>query len=102
MTLVSSYVELHLHTAYSFLEGASQPSELVARASEYGYEALAVTDRNGLYGAMEFAQACKALDIHAIVGAELTLRHGLLDRDSGPVPLVLLVENGAGYANLCR
>ncbi|MEA2642353.1 MAG: error-prone polymerase, partial [Chloroflexota bacterium] len=96
------YVELHLRTSYSFLEGASQPSEIAARALAYGYDALAVTDRNGLYGAMEFAQVCKSQSIRAITGAELTLRHGLVERDSGPVPLVLLVENWSGYANLCR
>ena len=96
------YTELHLRTSYSFLEGASHPEELVATAKRLGYDALAITDRNGLYGAMEFAQACAAAKIRPIVGAEIVLRHGLIDRESGPVPLVLLAENERGYANLCR
>jgi len=78
------------------------PSELVARAVALGYDALAVTDRNGLYGAMELAQLCRSLGLRAITGAELVLRHGLVDSGSGPVPLTLLVESGTGYANLCR
>lgn len=97
-----SYVELHLHTCYSFLEGASQPHELAARAAQLGYDALAVTDHDGLYGAMEFAQACAAAHVRPITGAELTLSHGLYDVDSGPVRLTLLAENPSGYANLCR
>ena len=45
-----SYAELHCHSAYSFLDGASQPEELAARAAELGYEALALTDHDGVYG----------------------------------------------------
>ena len=56
-----SYVELHAHSAYSFLDGASQPEELAARAAELGYEALALTDHDGVYGSLEFAHAAKAL-----------------------------------------
>ena len=96
------YAELHLHTAYSFLDGASQPEELVQRATELGYRALAVTDHDGLHGAMAFAQACASAGLRPITGVELTLRHGLLDQDSGPVHLTLLAESGRGYANLCR
>src|SRR5690625_4138995 len=66
------YVELHLHTAFSLLDGASLPEELVNRAAELDYKALAVTDHNGLYGAMEFAQAAKAAGIQPITGAEIT------------------------------
>src|SRR5438105_4364459 len=53
---VESFIELHLHTCYSFLEGASQPEELADRAAELGYAALAITDHDGLHGAMAFAQ----------------------------------------------
>src|ERR1043166_1914648 len=95
-------VELHLHTCFSFLEGASLPEELAARAATLGYSALAITDHDGLHGAMEFAQACKGADIQPIVGVELTLAHGLLDDRSGPVHLTLLAETEQGYANLCR
>ena len=70
------YVELHLHSAFSFLDGASLPAELVERAVELGYSALAVTDHNGLHGAMEFAQSAKAAGIQPITGAEVTLLDG--------------------------
>ena len=60
------YAELHLHTAYSFLDGASLPEELVVRASELGYRALAITDHDGLHGAMEFARAARAVGIAPI------------------------------------
>jgi error-prone DNA polymerase len=89
-----SYVELHCHSAYSFLDGASQPEELAARAAELGYEALALTDHDGLYGSLEFAHAAKAFGVRPITGAEVTL-------DSG-AHITLLVESRAGYANLCR
>ena len=68
-----TYTELHLHSCWSLLEGASTPEELVMRAVELGYDTLALTDHDGLYGAMEFAQVCKANGIRPITGAELTL-----------------------------
>src|SRR5580700_9860276 len=88
------YVELHVHSAYSFLDGASQPEELAARAAELGYEALALTDHDGVYGSLEFAHAAKHLGLRAITGAELTLRGGR--------HVTLLCENRRGYENLCR
>ena len=88
------YVELHCHSAYSFLDGASLPVELVAVAAEQGYPALALTDHDGLHGAMEFAQAAKPLGLRAITGAELTLDDGS--------HLTLLCEDREGYRNLCR
>ena len=54
-----AYTELHAHSAYSFLDGASQSEELAARAAELGYEALALTDHDGVYGSLEFAHAAK-------------------------------------------
>lgn len=89
-----AYVELHLHTAFSFLDGASMPQEYAAIAAEYGYRALAVTDHDGLYGAMEFAQAMKAVGIQPVTGAEITLDDGS--------HLTLLAETREGYGNLCR
>src|SRR6476661_10351642 len=89
-----SYVELHAHSAYSFLDGASLPEELAARAAELGYEALALTDHDGLYGSLEFAHAAKHLGVRAITGAEVTLEGG--------AHVTLLVETSQGYANLCR
>jgi error-prone DNA polymerase len=89
-----AYVELHCHSAYSFLDGASLPEELAARAVELGYEALALTDHDGVYGSLEFAYAAKALGLRAITGAEVTLADGS--------HVTLLVETPRGYANLCR
>src|SRR4051812_47023820 len=89
-----TYVELHSHSAYSFLDGASQPEELAARAAELGYEALALTDHDGVYGSLEFAHAAKHFGVRPITGAEATLA------DESHVPL--LVESARGYTNLCR
>src|ERR687885_2812948 len=88
------YVELHAHSAYSFLDGASLPEELAARAAELGYAALALTDHDGLYGSLEFAHAAKAFGVRPITGAEVTLTDGS--------HVTLLVETARGYANLCR
>ncbi|HJV30133.1 MAG TPA: PHP domain-containing protein, partial [Gaiellaceae bacterium] len=89
-----AYVELHSHSAYSFLDGASLPEELALRAAELGYEALALTDHDGVYGSLEFAHAAKAFGVRAITGAEVTLEGG--------AHVTLLVEDARGYANLCR
>src|SRR6184192_4013121 len=89
-----TYVELHAHSAYSFLDGSSQPEELVARAAELGYEALALTDHDAVCGSLEFAHAAKAFGVRPITGAEVTLVDGS--------HVTLLVETKRGYANLCR
>src|SRR5919205_432545 len=89
-----SYIELHCHSAYSFLDGASQPEELAVRAADLGYEALALTDHDGVYGSLEFAHAAKYFGVRPITGAELTLA----DRSH----VTVLVETPRGYANLCR
>jgi error-prone DNA polymerase len=89
-----AFVELHCHSAYSFLDGASHPEELAARAAELGYEALALTDHDGVYGSLEFAHAAKAFGVRPITGAEVTLSDGS--------HITLLVETPRGYANLCR
>src|SRR5436189_1087804 len=88
------YIELHCHSAFSFLDGASLPEQLALTASQLGYPALALTDHNGLYGAMAFAQESKQLGLQAITGAELTLLDGS--------HVTLLAETPEGYANLCR
>lgn len=88
------YVELHCHTNYSFLDGASHPEELIERARELGMPALAVTDHDGLYGAVRFLKAGEAAGVKPIVGAELTLEGGH--------HLVLLARGRDGYSNLCR
>lgn len=98
------YVELHAHSGYSFLDGASHPEELVLRAAELGYPALALTDHNGLYGSMEFARAAHDAGIRPITGAEVTLRGcfpGRSEPDGGH-HVTLLAETPRGYGNLCR
>ncbi len=112
------YIELHCHSGFSFLDGASHPEELVFRACELGYPALALTDHNGLYGSMEFAQTARPEGLQPITGAEVTLAldipgvpRGLdgldaADPDGDPLArgchMTLLAETPAGYANLCR
>src|SRR6266705_4177979 len=88
------YAELHCHSAYSFLDGASPPDEILAEAHRLGYPALALTDKNGIYGSLAFAHAAQPLGIQAITGAEVTLTDGS--------HLVLLAETAQGYTNLCR
>ncbi len=73
MTPTPPYIELHCHSGFSFLDGASHPEELVFRALELGYPAMALTDHNGLYGSMEFAQAARAEGLQPITGAEVTV-----------------------------
>src|SRR5436309_6416740 len=88
------YVELHCHSAFSFLDGASLPDELVAAALELGHEALALTDHNSVSGSMEFAVCAEALGLRAIHGAEVDLDDGR--------HLTLLVQDARGWSNLCR
>jgi error-prone DNA polymerase len=96
MAATAPYIELHAHSAFSFLDGASTPTELVFAAAELGYPALALTDHDGIWGSKEFAESCQGTPVRAITGAELTVT-------AGPrVHLTLLVENAAGYRNLCR
>ncbi len=92
--MAAEYVELHCHSYFSLLDGASSPETLVERAAALDYRALALTDHDGLYGAVRFWQASKAKGIEPIIGAEVTLADG--DH------LTLLAETQHGYANLCR
>jgi error-prone DNA polymerase len=88
------YAELHCHSYYSFHDGASSLEELMVRAKDLGYRALAVTEHDNLCGAMSFAQLAKTLKFHGIIGAEVTLEGGF--------HLTLLAKDGPGYKNLCR
>jgi error-prone DNA polymerase len=99
MSAPPEYVELHAHSAYSFLDGASLPQELVVRAAEYGYEAFALTDHDNVSGAMEFVHACAGIGVRPIVGAELSVMDG---DPRGPFHLTLLAESATGWHNLCR
>ncbi|HYK54172.1 MAG TPA: DNA polymerase III subunit alpha [Candidatus Eremiobacteraceae bacterium] len=88
------YAELHAHSNFTLLDGGSHPEELIDRAKALGLAGIAITDRDGLYGAVRFAQSGREADIPAIIGAELTLE----DKSH----LIVLVESKEGYANLSR
>src|SRR5688500_13570976 len=107
------YVELHASSAFSFLDGASLPEALIERAASLGYPALALLDRDGVYGAPRFHLAAKKAGIKAIVGAELTIAldpaapgpsGATAPRLSDPRVFMLpvLIESQQGYKNLCR
>src|SRR5664280_2682764 len=95
------YVELHCHSAYSFLDGVSLPQELAQRAGELGYAALALTDHNSVSGSMELAQSAADHGVRAIHGAEidLTTASGCGARGRH---ITLLVRDEHGWRNLCR
>ena len=88
------YVELHAHSAFSFLDGASLPEELVLAAVEHGHTTLALTDHDTISGSMEFAQAARTFGLKAIHGCELTV--------DGDRHVTLLVRDEHGWRNLCR
>ncbi len=99
------YAELHAHSNFSFLDGASHPEEMVKEAARLGLCALAICDHDGLYGVVRAAGAARALGMPMVVGAELTL--GLSRREIGsPDPsgshLVVLARDPDGYARLSR
>jgi error-prone DNA polymerase len=99
------YIELHTSSAFSFLDGASLPEALVDRAAHLGYPALALLDRDGVYGIPRFHLAAKKAGLKAIVGAELTVatRAESADPAGGRVfRLPVLVASREGYRNLCR
>src|SRR3954451_10225941 len=89
-----SYVELHAHSAFSFLDGASLPEELALAAVERGHSTLALTDHDTVSGSMEFAQAARTFGLKAIHGCELTV--------DGDRHVTLLVRDATGWRNLCR
>jgi len=103
------YAELHCHSHFSFLDGASSPESLVGEATRLGLEALALTDHNGFYGVVRFAQAARQVSLPTIFGAELsfdraTSPSGQPDpgTDEGESHLVALARNPNGYAQLAR
>src|SRR2546423_5823510 len=90
----SPYIELHACSAFSFLRGASFPEQLAERAAELDLPAVALLDRNGVYGAQRFSVACREQGVRPIIGSDLTIEDGSL--------LPVLVENRTGYKNLCE
>src|SRR5574342_291853 len=91
---MSSYIPLWCKSNFSFLEGASHPDELVEEAHRLGLPALALTDRDGVYGVVRAHVKARELGLHLIVGSEVTVEPGS--------NIVLLTQDRAGYANLCR
>ena len=94
------FVHLDARSFFSLKDGACSPEELAYKAAELGMSAVAMTDRDGLYGAARFVKACADVGVRPILGASLTVRA------PAPPPIdahvVLLAENDAGYANACR
>ncbi len=99
------YAELHCHSNFSFLDGASHPEELVEQAARLGLDAIALTDHDGMYGVVRFAEAAGELGVRTVFGAELSL--GLTAPQSGVADpegshLLLLARDPDGYRALCR
>ncbi len=97
-----SYVELHCHSAFSFLDGASLPDELVGAALERGHTTLALTDHDSVSGSMEFAQAASSRGLRAIHGAEISFRDDGQPPEAEHRHLTILVRDARGWSNLCR
>ena len=101
---VVPYAELHAHSAFSFLDGASTPEELVSEAARLGLRAIALTDHDGLYGVVRFAEAARELGMRTVFGAELSL--GNTPRTQEPDPpgphLLILARGPEGYRRLSR
>ena len=99
------YAELHCHSNFSFLDGASHPEELVEEAARLGLEALALTDHDGMYGVVRFAEAARAIGLPTVFGAELSLgltkpQNGVADPEG--THLLVLARDPVGYTRLCR
>src|SRR5205823_5792743 len=92
------FVHLNVRSFFSMKDGAFPPEDLAIRAAELGMTAVALTDRDGLYGAPRFADACRHTGVRPIHGATLTLR----TRRLGDRSVVFLAKDARGYANLCR
>ena len=101
---MTDYIELHARSAFSFLEGASTPEELIGACSELEMPAMALLDRDGVYGAARFHLAAKKIRIKAHIGAEVSVQRPTSEdqRPKEIVSIPLLVRNRTGYQNLCR
>ncbi|MGH2724187.1 MAG: DNA polymerase III subunit alpha [Actinomycetota bacterium] len=102
-----TFVHLHCRSYFSLKDGAFSPEDLAQRAAELGMPAVALTDRDGLYGAPRFVAACAEVGVKPILGAWLTLRDGEASlqgatRPPSPGRVLLLARDATGYANLCR
>ena len=103
---MGNFVHLHLHTHYSFLDGAIRIPELMDRVRELGMDAVAITDHGVMYGALEFYDAARKAGIKPIIGSELYLAENGMDsrgaRAGRNFHLVALAMNEAGYHNLVQ
>ncbi len=102
---LTPYAELHCHSNFSFLDGASHPEELVEEAARLGLDAIALTDHDGMYGVVRFAEAAAELGVRTVFGAELSLgltapQNGVADPEGSH--LLLLARDPEGYRALCR
>jgi error-prone DNA polymerase len=104
--MTEQYIELHTRSAFSFLEGASVPEELIAAGKTLGMEAMALLDRDGVYGSPRFHLAAQKIGIKAHIGAEITVRvqspKSKVQSPNETFSLPLLVRSRSGYQNLCR
>src|SRR3954463_9407447 len=99
------YAELHCHSNFSFLDGTSHPEELVEEAARLGLSALAITDHDGMYGVVRFAEAAATVGLPTVFGTELSLglpgpQNGVADPAGSH--LLLLARGPEGYRALCR
>src|SRR5437867_12995837 len=92
--MTMNYVELHASSAFSFLRGGSFPEQLAEVAAELEMPAMALLDRNGVYGAQRFSVAAREHNVRPIIGCELLMEDGAV--------LTVLVENRTGYIHLCE
>ncbi|ALM28348.1 DNA polymerase III subunit alpha [Bacillus altitudinis] len=95
-----SYVHLQVHSGYSLLSSAAKVEELVLKAKELGYQALALTDDHVMYGTVEFYKECKTHGIKPIIG--LTASVFIDEQETEAYPLILLAKNNEGYQNLIK
>jgi error-prone DNA polymerase len=93
------YVPLWVKSSFSFLEGASQPDDLVNRAKDLGLPALAITDRDGVYGIVQAHMRAKEAGVKLVLGAQITLSESL---EQAGKQVVVLCESRLGYGNLCQ
>lgn len=104
---MANFIHLHTHSHYSLLDGMGKIPELVAKAKDYGMDALALTDHGVMFGAIEFYQEAKKQGLKPIIGVEIyiaprTLKDKVAKVDTTPYHLVLLAENYQGYENLMK
>ncbi len=103
------YAELHCHSNFSFLDGAGSPEQLVEQAARLGLDAVAITDHDGMYGVVRFAEAARELGVRTVYGAELNLGltlgpNGVRTGTPDPIGthLLVLARDAEGYHRLCR